>query len=193
MQSKLIATVGAALIIGGAVALYFAYEAGNPVLATACWAAILAGAMAMMAAISRAMSGFLAPQKSSETAYGKDEIRLLVQTMAAMANADGKIADQEIQAIIQVHERMLGLGITRQEVASMLQGVGPGYDLASELAKRRSTLSPQFRALLVKCAWLVMMSDFVEHRRETETIHAIGSALGYDVSDIDDMIAAASA
>ncbi|MCB1429244.1 MAG: TerB family tellurite resistance protein [Nitratireductor sp.] len=193
MQSKLIAAVGAALVIGGAVALYLAYEGASPAFAATSWAAIIIGAMAMMMAASRGLSGFLAPQKAAESAYGQDELRLLVQTMAVMAAADGKIAGQEIEAIIQVHERMLGLAISADEVSAILSGIGPGFDIAGELERQRNRLSPQFRALLVKCAWLIMMSDFVEHRRETETIHAIGRALGFEESDIDDMVAAASA
>ena len=193
MQSRIIALVGASLVLGGAVALYFSYEAGNPAYAAGSWAAIILGAMAMMMAVSRGLTGFLAPQKATESAYGQDEIRLLVQTMAAMAAADGKIAGQEIEAIINVHERMLGLAISSDEVSAILSGIGPDFDIAGELQRQRAKLSPQFQVLLVKCAWLVMMSDYVEHKRETETIYAIGQALGFETSDIDDMIAAASA
>ena len=47
------------------------------------------------------------------------------------------------------------------------------------------------RRLIFNCCYSVMMSDLVEDRREEQKIHEIGHALGFDETQIADMIAIA--
>jgi uncharacterized tellurite resistance protein B-like protein len=191
MNGRNMAAIGAALILAGAVALFFGYSSEGWALAAAAWAAILAGAVALMTGASRFMGNFMAPQKSEESAYGEAEIRLLIQSMGAVAAADGTIAGAEIATIAQIHERMLGLSIEHKAVSRILGDISPKFDIKAKLAAEREKLSPIMRQLIVKSCCLVMMSDQKRERAEMGKLHEIGMALGYSREEVADIIAMA--
>jgi uncharacterized tellurite resistance protein B-like protein len=191
MNGRNLAAIGAALILAGAVGLYFGYRSEGWALAAAAWAAILAGAVALMNGASRFMGAFMAPQKSEESAHGEAEIRLLIQSMGAVAAADGKIADAEIATIAQIHERMLGLSIEHKAVSRILGDISPKFDIKTKLAAEREKLSPIMRQLIVKSCCLVMMSDQKRERAEMGKLYEIGMALGFARAEVADIIAMA--
>ena len=129
MQGKAIAAIGALLLFGGAFGLYFAYEDGNAGAAAGAWAAIIAGALAILGGLARFMGGFMAAQQSGEARYGATEVRLLVQCMGAIAAADGRIQGEEMATIARIHERVLGLRIDEDEIAEMLSGFDSSFDI----------------------------------------------------------------
>jgi tellurite resistance protein len=191
MNGRTLAIIGLGLIIAGAFVLYLGYSTGGWGLAAGAWAAILAGAVALMTGASRFMGDFMAPQKSEESAYGEAEIRLLIQSMGAVAAADGKIADAEIATIAQIHERMLGLSIEHKAVSRILGDISPKFDIKARLSAEREKLSPIMRQLIVKSCCLVMMSDQKRERAEMGKLHEIGMALGFSREEVADIIAMA--
>lgn len=190
MQGKSLAAIGVALVLGGGVLLYSGYEAGSPAVAAAAWAAILGGAVALMAGVSRFMGGFMEPQHAAESDLGSTEVRLLIQCMGSIATADGYIQDEEMDTVLRVNERVLGLRMDRAEVAGMLSDLDE-FDLKASLEKARPSLSRQMRERIVKSCYLVMMSDRVADRAENLRIHEIGRALGFSDQETDDFIAMA--
>jgi hypothetical protein len=191
MNGRNMAALGVALILAGAVALFFGYRSEGWALAAGAWAAILAGAVALMTGASRFMGNFMAPQKSEESAYGETEIRLLIQSMGAVAAADGTIAGAEISTIAQIHERMLGLSIEHKAVSRILADFSPKFDIKARLSAEREKLSPIMRQLIVKSCCLVMMSDQKRERAEMGKLYEIGMALGYSREEVADIIAMA--
>ena len=192
MDGRVIIVLGLLLIVLGGFGLYFAYENAHAMAAAGAWVAIIGGALVLLGGIARFMSQFMSPQHAVESDYGKTEIRLLIEAMGTMAAADGKIADQEIETISDIYERMLGSRIPRREVGAILDNLGVGFDITPRLTAERSRLSPQMRRLIFNCCYLVMMSDLVEERREQDAMRRIGNALGFSNEQIADMIAAAS-
>ncbi|MEC9343146.1 MAG: TerB family tellurite resistance protein [Pseudomonadota bacterium] len=191
MDGKLIIAAGLVLIVGGGIGLYHAYEGARFGGAALAWASIIGGALVLLGGIARFMSRFMSPQRAEESGYGETEIRLLVEAMGTMAAADGEIAGQEIETVAQIYERMLGTRIAHDDVRRILDGLGKDFDIAPRIAAERGRLSPQMRRLIFNCCYLVMMSDLVEERHESEAIRRIGHALGYDDEQMQDMIALA--
>lgn len=191
MNGKVIIVLGLLLVVVGGFGLYFAYENADARGAAIAWAMIIGGTLVLLGGIARFMTQFMSPQHATESDYGQTEIHLLIEAMGTMAAADGKIADQEIETVANVYERMLGSKIPRRDVGVILDNLGPGFDIAPRLAAERGRLSPQMRRLIFNCCYLVMMSDLVEERREKEAMRRIGNALGFDNEQIADMIAAA--
>lgn len=191
MVGRVIVAAAILLIVAGGVILYFGYESQSPIGAALGWAAIVGGALTLLGGIARFMSEFMKPQHTPESDYGPAEIRLLIQAMGAMAAADGHYADEEIAAIAGIHERMLGISIPMEDVRGILKDIPPDFDIAGRLAAERSKLSPTMRGLILKCCYLVMISDLDEDSAEQRRIHDIGRALGFSDSQTDDMIAAA--
>jgi tellurite resistance protein len=133
----------------------------------------------------------MAPQRSVESGYGEAETRLFIQSLAAMASADGKIAAEEVAVIASIHERMLGLAIAPAKVEAVLAGLTGSFNITQALEKERDRLSPLLRERIVKSCFLVMMSDRVEETAETGKIHEIGRALGFSAEETEDLIAMA--
>jgi uncharacterized tellurite resistance protein B-like protein len=191
MNGKVIIVLGLLLIVLGGVGLYYAYESTAPSGAALSWAAIIGGALVLLGGIARFMSQFMSPQHAIESDYGQTEIRLLIEAMGMMAAADGRIADQEIETIAHIYERMLGSRIPLRDVGAILDNLGTNFDITPRLAAERGKLSPQLRRLIFNCCYLVMVSDLVEESREKDAMRRIGNALGFDNEQIADMIAAA--
>ena len=192
MDGRIIIILGLLLIALGGFALYFAYENAHAMAATGAWIAIIGGTLVLLGGIARFMSQFMSPQHAVESDYGQTEIRLLIEAMGTMAAADGKIAEQEIETIAQIYERMLGSRIALKDVRAILDNLSVNFDITPRLAAERGNLSPQMRRLIFNCCYLVMMSDLVEERREQDAMRRIGNALGFSNEQIADMIAAAS-
>lgn len=192
MDGRVIVILGMLLIVLGGFGLYFAYENAHATAAMVAWAAIIGGALVLLGGIARFMSQFMKPQHAVESGYGKTEIRLLIEAMGTIAAADGRIAEQEIETVAQIYERMLGAKIAIADVRDILTGLDANFDIAPRLAAERGRLSPQMRRLIFNCCYLVMMSDLVEERREQQAMRRVGNALGFSDEQIADMIAAAS-
>lgn len=192
MYGKIIIVLGLVLIVVGGLGLYFGYESQDPIVSALAWAAIVGGALALLGGIARFMNEFMAPQHTPESDYGPAEIRLLIQAMGSMAAADGEFAIEEIAAIAGIHERVLGISIPNEDVREILDDLPRDLDIAGLLASERGKLSPTMRGLIVKCCYLVMISDLVEDKAEQVRIHDIGRALGFSDRQTDDAIALAS-
>jgi len=193
MNGRVIIALGLFLLVLGAFGLYFAYEAGSAVGSASAWAAIIFGVLTLLGGIARFMNDFMAPQQAPESEYGPTEIRLLIQAMGATAAADGRLADEEVATIADIHKRMLGIAIPGAQIREIMMEFDGGFDIAGRLAAGRARLSPTMRGLIFNSCYLVALADRDEDRAETVRIHDIGRALGFTDQQIDDMIAAASA
>jgi len=191
MPKGLTSPIGLVLILAGAVALYFAYEFGNPVWAAIAWAAIIIGAFLLIYGIHRFVSNFLNPPVNVDIQHGPTEIRLLIQSMGVVARADGKVEDKEIETIEAIHARMLGIRINPVEVDEILSEFGPDFDIRTRLEKARSKISPLMKRKIVHACHLVMMSDLQIDASEVSKVHEIGHALGFSDTEIDEIIAVA--
>ena len=112
--------------------------------------------------------------------------------MGAIAAADAKIQDTEVQTIARIHEQMLGIRIDEREVREILSEIGPKFNIAKRLEKNRSNISPAMKNTIVQSCHLVMISDLDVSRVEENRIHEIGTALGFTVEEVDDLVATAS-
>lgn len=189
MTPKQIARAGIGIAMLGAGALFLASTTGSSIFSTVGWLAIAAGVGAYIVGTIRQIASFMQPDEDTQEEHGAVEVRLLIQSMCAMAMADGKIAKEEITAISQIHERMLGTRISDREISRIASGFKPGFDIAGKLRAGRDQLSPVMRQLIVKSCYLVMVSDAIEQKEETLKIHEIGNALGFSDEQIDNLTA----
>jgi uncharacterized tellurite resistance protein B-like protein len=193
MQPRVTTTIGALIVAGGAVALYFGYESNASMLALAAVVAIIAGAVVVMYGLSSLFNPDLAlpgrPQ-SAASAHEPAHLRLLVQCMGTVAAADGQIAEEELATISRIYARMLGQGVPAMQIASMVaERKGPA--VMAHLRAEREHIPLAMRQTIVKCCYLVMMSDLDEARTEIGRVREIGKALGFSTQQIEDLIAMA--
>lgn len=192
MTPKQIARAGIGLVLLGAGALFLAKSTSNSMFSFIGWAAMAAGAVGYLIGTLRQIASFMQPDHDSQEDHGPAEVRLLIQSMCAMATADGNIAAEEIAAISQIHERMLGTRISDREISNMVSRIKPGFDISGKLRAGRDQLSPLMRQLIVKSCYLVMVSDSIEQKEETLKIHEIGNALGFSDTQIENLTASLS-
>ena len=96
-----------------------------------------------------------------------------------------------LDSIARIHEQMLGIRISHEEIREILSEFGPDFDITQRLVESRAKISPTMKRLIVQSCHLVMVSDMEVSGREENRIHEIGLALGFDQSEINDLIASA--
>ena len=85
----------------------------------------------------------------------------------------------------------LGIKISKAEIREMLSEFGPDFNITKRLVESRAKISPAMKRIIVQSCHLVMISDLEVDTTEENRIHEIGLALGFDQSEIDDLIASA--
>lgn len=182
---------GLLLILGGAYGIYSGYSTGNWGMAGVGWGAIILGALSTLFGFGKRASETVASPHKEVTEHAHAEVRALVQAMGVVAVADDKIRDIEIETIVNVHDQMLGVRISHEEVKEILSEFGPDFDIFSRLTANRAKISPAMKRTIIQCCQLVMVSDSEVVIPEQNKIQQIGLALGFDQTEIEDLVASA--
>ena len=183
--------IGIILIAAGGMGIYTGYEAGDFVIATAAWGVLIIGTLVTLFGIGKRTSEQIKNPSQSTSDHGHTEIRALIQSMGVVAVADKKVRDSEIKTIGRIHEQMLGISISDTEIREILAEFGSDFDIAARLKRNRSEISPMMKKLIVQSCHLVMVSDLEVVPTEENKVHEIGQALGFEKSQVDDLIATA--
>ena len=191
MRGKFLVFIGVVLILAGAVALYFGYSSQNPAWIAIAWAAIIGGTLALLGGLARTVSRFMDNAPDSESHYGPAEIRILIQSMGEMATADGIIDPREVETIADIHERMLGIKISTQEINEILSDFSASDDARRQLNADRKLVNPAMKRMIIQSCYLVMVSDGVKAPAEMTRLHEIGNVLGISGREVDHLIAIA--
>ncbi|MBL4892288.1 MAG: TerB family tellurite resistance protein [Rhizobiaceae bacterium] len=118
-------------------------------------------------------------------------MRLLIQTMGIIARADGKIEDSEIDTISEIHARMFGINLKKEEVEEILSELGSPIEILGSLGRNKSKISPLMKQKIIQACHLVIISDLDIDDKESAQIGAIGLALGFSDTQIKEMVALA--
>ena len=186
-----IIAIGFLLIAAAAFGIYTGYSQNDWVIAALAWAGLIIGVLAILFGFGKRVSDSMDDQEKGVNGHAHEEIRSLVQAMGVVAMADDKLRDQEIKTIARIHEDMLGIKISEDEVNEILSEFGPEFDITKRLVARRAQISPMMKRIIIQSCHLVMVSDLEIVQQEETRIHEIGLALGFDQSEVDDLIASA--
>lgn len=181
--------IGLALIAGGAVGIFFGYSGNDWSMAGLGWLALIIGALATLFGFGKRASDRVSTPHKEVTEHAHAEVRALIQSMGVVAVADEKIREQELATIANIHEQMLGIRISEDEVREILSEFGPDFDITARLVKNRSKISPAMKRTIVQSCQLVMISDLEVVKPEQGKLREIGLALGFDQTEIEDLIA----
>ncbi len=189
-----LAVSGIFLILVGAASLYYGYENQSPLVSGLAWVCLLVGAVVAMVGYGKARrrdinADELAPEWADRRHV---EIRALVQSMGVMALADKKIRDEEVATIASIHEQILGITITHEEVYEILDEFVPGFDITRSLTEKRGLISPSVKRSIIQCCHLVSISDLEIAEPEVGKLTEIGLALGFDEEEIRNIAAEVS-
>ncbi|MEM7291691.1 MAG: hypothetical protein AAF412_15195, partial [Pseudomonadota bacterium] len=154
-------------------------------------AGIIVGALTTLFGFGKRANERVATPHREVADHAQAEVRALIQSMGVVAVADDKIRDLEIETIVNVHDQMLGLRISHDEVREILSDFGPGFDITERLTENRSKISPAMKRTIVQCCHLVMISDKEVVAKEQNKVQQIGLALGFDQTEIEDLISSA--
>lgn len=185
----IIIVIGIALILAGAVGIFIGYSGEDWLVAGLAWGALIVGALTTLFGFGKRASDRVATPHREVTEHGHAEIRALIQSMGVVAMADEIVRDQELDTIASIHEEMLGIKISRSEIREILSEFGPDFDITSRLVEKRSKISPAMKRTIVQSCQLVMVSDLEVVKKEQGRLREIGLALGFDQTEIEDLIA----
>lgn len=190
MQKRNSGYLAAALIVVGIIVVYL-FPQANPLLVNTAKIAVLIGMVVFLVRTHRAVRAFLYPPQTDETKQGEIEMRLLIQTMGIIARADGKIEDSEIDTISEIHARMFGINLKKEEVEEILSELGSPIEILGSLGRNKSKISPLMKQKIIQACHLVIISDLDIDDKESAQIGAIGLALGFSDTQIKEMVALA--
>ena len=109
--------------------------------------------------------------------------QLILQTMVAIAGADGRLVESETATICRLYQRLTGDEIAPVGVAQALEArAASSLYLADLLKSRRGELDMKARESLLRAAYLVLMSDKRVSARERKKLHDYAKAL--EIPDI---------
>ena len=190
MQNRNMDYLAAALIVVGMATIYLLPEV-SPWLTNLAKIATLVGMVIFLVRTHRKVRAFLYPPQTAETKQGEIEMRLLIQTMGLIARADGKIEDSEIDTICEIHARMFGINLKKEEVEEILSELGSPIEILGSLTQNKSKISPLMKQKIIQACHLVIISDLDIDDKESAQIGAIGLALGFSNVEIKEMVALA--
>jgi len=192
MRNTVIIFIGIALIIASAIGLYFAYSGENAGSAFISWAGLIIGTLITLFGFGkRASDQMEKPPGSPAISQGQAEIRALIQCMGMVAVADKRVRESEVKTIGNIHEQMLGLKISDDEIHEILSEFSKDFDISARLKRDLDFISPTMRRTIIQSCHLVMVSDLEVVISEENRIYEIGEALGFTKSDVEDLIASA--
>lgn len=191
MRGNFLVGFGILLIIAGAVLLYLGYSSQSTPWSAIAWAALLAGAFALLSGISRKVSAFMGQRPNNNSDYAHAEIRTLIQSMGEIAAADGVIDPREVETIADIHERMLGITITHDEVREILKEFDASDDVKQKLLADRKMVNPAMKRMIIQSCYLVMIADGEKDDAEMTRLHEIGDVLGITKSEVTHLVSIA--
>lgn len=181
--------VGVLLILAGAVGIFMGYSGTNWTTAGLGWGALIVGALATLFGFGKRASESVQTPHREVTDHANAEVKALIQSMGVIAMADKIIREQEVNTIATIHEQMLGIRISTEEVKEILSEFDENFDITKRLVANRSKISPTMKRTIVQSCQLVMVSDLEVVKPEQGKLREIGLALGFDQTEIEDMIA----
>lgn len=190
MQNRNKQYLAAALIVVGVIIVYL-FPNVSPWISNLAKMGILVGMVVFLVRTHRAVRAFLYPPQTGETKQGEIEMRLLIQTMGLIARADGKIEDSEIDTICEIHARLFGINLSKEEVEEILSELGSPIEILGSLTQNKSKISPLMKQKIIQACHLVIISDLDIDDKESAQIGAIGLALGFSNPEIKEMVALA--
>lgn len=107
-----------------------------------------------------------------------EQNELILQTMVAIAGADGRLVESETATICRLYKQLTGDEIEPVGVAQALETrAASSLHLADLLKSRRGELDMKARESLLRAAYLVLMSDKRVAARERKKLHDYAEAL----------------
>ena len=192
MRGIFLITSGFLLIIAGAALLFAGYASQNAAFAAFSWAAIIGGILSILAGIALKAKTFMELRPNDDPDYAHAEIRILIKSMGEMAAADGEIDPREVQTIADIHERMLGITISTDEIKKILSDFDKNDDMVKTLTADRKMINPAMKRMIIQSCYLVMVADGRTDGAEMTRIHEIGEALELTSNEIDHLVAIAA-
>lgn len=185
MQSMLKISVGVALLVAGVIGLTLGYGGDNALIIALSWAALLIGAGLLVFGISVYRKEQKRPQQPQYTDLEK---RMLIQSMACVANADGKVRDIEVVAICNIHEQLLHMPVSQKEVHDII-GDTTSKEILKGLKTHADDIGDHMKRIIIQSCQLIMISDSEVVNIEENRIHEIGKAIGLKKNHVDELIA----
>lgn len=191
MRGNFLVTIGVLLILAGAALLFVGYSSGDAAWAAMAWATIIGGALSLLMGVGRKVTSFMEQKPNNNSDYAHAEIRTLIKSMGEMAAADGVIDPREVATIADIHQRMLGITITPDEVNEILSDFDENDNIDELLKADQKMLNPVMKRMIIQSCYLVMIADGDKAKVEFNRLHEIGESLGIGKSEVDHLISLA--
>jgi len=183
MDGKRNMTIGGAWLLGGLVVTGISHEAAsNGGGFTIAVGAIVLGGVQLLYGLFQTMSVSV----GGEQIQSEFSERVLLLSMLAVAAADGEIGDEEIDGIADIYKRLLGEELSRTWAKNTaVEMVMHDFDIHEALATEKHCFNSEYRALVLKAAFLVGVSDGDLQDEEFRVINKLSFALGMSDAEVD--------
>lgn len=178
--------IGAAWALGGlavTAATYSAASGGGTYLVAS--GAIVFGGLQFFIGLSQVLSAESDGPEAQEQLCAEASVRVVLNSMLAMAASDGAVGEKEISSIATIYQQVFQIDLPadwiRENAEEMQQD---GFDIFEVLASDRDQIHYNTHALVLKTSCSVAAADGVIRNSELETLNMIASALGMDENEV---------
>lgn len=126
-----------------------------------------------------------------ERAFRASFENAMLNSMLAMACADGTVDNVELEAIANIMTHLTGTGYEVEEVVDALNRAGP-LDLDNIIERLPGSLSEEGVALVMKSLYMIASVDGVIDDGELDLIYRVGKNFGFRRKDIDRFLGTAA-
>jgi tellurite resistance protein len=162
----LVVTLGTMAVTGG----HFAVVA---------YGAILVGGIQLVVGIGQFLIFNLQSPERKQLHFAKIEIRALVRSMIAIASADQVLQNSEIEMIISLVQRTVGLNLDEPTIRGIADGMlKKGYSLHDDLKSTQAQISQPMKDLMIKVGYFVAVADGNLGEDEWTRLWELASTLG---------------
>lgn len=188
MRGNFLITTGIMLIIVGAALFFAGHSYQDGAWAAFAWVALIGGALSLLSGFAQKVITFMELRPNNNADYAHAEIRILIKSMGEMAAADGNIDPREVATIADIHERMLGITISADEIHKILSDFDENDNMIETLTADRKMINPAMKRMIIQSCYLVMIADGEKDSAEMTRIHEIGEALQLTRNEIEHLI-----
>jgi uncharacterized tellurite resistance protein B-like protein len=153
------------------------------------YGAMLAGGIQFVVGLAQFISYQAKSPQGKQQADAEATIQAILQAMLATCVADGRVRDEEVEAIRAVALKLFGQELEVDQIRVTATGMlNQDVDVYEVIAQRRAMIDESLRRMIFRAALFVAAADGDVDEREREILGRVAAGLALTESQLDEIL-----